>query len=153
MSENHAKPKVFVSHVTEESDLAGILKERVSEDFLGLIDVFVSSDNTSISLGSRWLNDVDEALKQAKMQLVVCSYESVKKPWVNFEAGAGWVRNIPVVPVCHTNMRPVDLPIPLNMLQGIIANEPNDLQKMYRLLAEQLGSNTPGPNFEKWLSK
>lgn len=149
MSESHTNPKVFVSHITEEGDLANLLKEHVSEDFLDMIEVFVSSDDTSISLGSKWLDDVDEALKQAKMQLIVCSYESVRKPWVNFEAGAGWVRDIPIVPVCHTGMRPVDLPIPLNMLEGITANDPDGLRKMYRLLAEQLGSRTPESDFEK----
>ena len=38
------KPKLFVSHVSEEAPLAGILKEHISRDFLGLLDVFVSSD-------------------------------------------------------------------------------------------------------------
>jgi TIR domain len=83
----------------------------------------VSSDQTSIAVGSKWLNKIDEALRSAQVELILCRQDSVRRPWVNFEAGAGWVKGIPVVPVCHTGMRPVDLPIPLNMLQDIGATD------------------------------
>ncbi len=108
----------------------------------------MSSDNRSISVGSKWLDDVSAALKAAKVELILCSSESVKRPWINFEAGAGWVRGIPVVPVCHTGMRPVDLPIPLNMLQAVEGSNRRDIQKVYTLLAEQLGSARPHGNFD-----
>jgi hypothetical protein len=143
------KPKLFISHIGEEAKLAEILKTHFLNDFLGMIDVFVSSDNTSITVGNKWLNDIDEALKTAQVELILCSEGSVKRPWINFEAGAGWVKGIPVVPVCHTGMRAVDLPIPLNMLQAIEANDENGLQKIYGLLAKNLGSATPTSNFAK----
>ncbi len=143
------KPKVFISHITEEVALADILKTHIVNDFLGLIDVFVSSDNTSISVGDKWLNDVDAALKTAKIELILCSQDSVKRPWINFEAGAGWVKGIPVVPICHTGMRPVDLPIPLNMLQAIEAKDKAGLERLYSRLADELGASTPSGNFEK----
>jgi hypothetical protein len=142
------KPYVFISHITEEAKLAELFKTHIQKDFLGLIDVFVSSDNTSISVGSKWLNDVDTALKAAKVELIVCSEESVKRPWINFEAGAGWVKGIPVVPICHTGMRVVDLPIPLNMLQAIEGKNAEHIDKLYGLLAEQLGSSKPIGDFE-----
>ncbi len=143
------KPKVFISHITEEVALADILKTHIVNDFLGLIDVFVSSDNTNISVGNKWLNDVDAALKTAKIELILCSQDSVKRPWINFEAGAGWVKGIPVVPICHTGMRAVDLPIPLNMLQAIEAKDKAGLERLYSRLADELGASTPSGNFEK----
>jgi hypothetical protein len=45
------KPLVFISHITEEKDIAGALKVLVESAFLGMIEVFVSSDPTSIRLG------------------------------------------------------------------------------------------------------
>ena len=118
------KPKVFISHITEERQLAELIKTQVQKDFLGLLDVFVSSDSISIAVGSKWLNEIrTEALQAAQVELILCSHDSVRRPWVNFEAGAGWVKGIPVVPVCHTGLRPVDLPIPLNMLQSIEASD------------------------------
>ena len=147
------KPTLFISHIGEEAKLADILKSQFLSDFLGMIDVFVSSDNTSITVGNKWLNDIDAALKTAQIELVLCSEESVKRPWINFEAGAGWVKGIPVVPVCHTGMRPVSLPIPLNMLQAIEANDENGLRKVYTLLAKALGSATPNVNFSQIVSE
>ncbi len=141
------KPKVFISHISEEGRIAQLIKAKVSSDFLGMIDVFVSSDQVSISVGSKWLDEVDEALKVAQIELVLCSKHSVSRPWINFEAGAGWVKGIPIVPICHTGMRPVDLPIPLNMLQGIEASDPAGWQRIYNLLASKLGSAVPNDNF------
>jgi hypothetical protein len=63
------KPKIFVSHISEEAELARVLKERINQDFLGLIDVFASTDLTSISAGSQWLEEVKKALKEAQIEL------------------------------------------------------------------------------------
>ncbi len=139
--------KVFISHITEEAELAGILKQHLLEDFLGLIDIFVSSDSTSITLGNIWMIDIDNALKTAQIEIILCSKESVKRPWINFEAGAGWIKGIPIVPICHSGLQLADLPIPLNMLQAIQANQESGLEKLYLLLAQKLGSATPNANF------
>jgi hypothetical protein len=143
------KPRVFIGHITEESELAQIFKDHLAKDFLGMVDVFVSSDNVSISAGSKWLNDVGEALETAQVELILCSSDSVKRAWINFEAGAGWVKGIPIVPICHTGMRPVDLPIPLNMLEAIEAHEKIGLQRLCSLVAKQLGSAVPAADYDR----
>lgn len=147
------KPLAFISHISEERELAEMFKAQISHDFLGMVEVFVSSDHRSISVGSRWLDEIDEALRQAQVELVLCSTDSVRRPWVNFEAGAAWVKKIPVIPVCHTGMRPVDLPIPLNMLQGIEAHDPAGLGRIYQVLSGQLGSSTPSPDFSPFVAR
>lgn len=50
-------------------------------------------------------------------------------------------------------MRPVDLPIPLNMLQAIEAKDRNGLNKVYALLANKLGSVTPSVDFTKFVQE
>jgi hypothetical protein len=57
------------------------------------------------------------------------------------------VKGIPVVPVCHTGLRPVDLPIPLNMLQAIEGNDEKGWERIYALLAGKLGSSIPNAKF------
>jgi hypothetical protein len=148
-----AKPKLFISHIADEGDLAQILKDVISKAFLDLVDVFVSSDGKSITVGSKWLQDVDDALTSAKAMLILCSRESVSRPWINFEAGAGWVRGIPVVPICHTGMRPVDLPIPLNMLEGVQASDETGLRQTIELVASQLGSAVPKIDYERMIAR
>ena len=65
------KPFVFISHITQEAHLAELFKEQIGQDFLGMIEVFVSSDGASISVGSKWLNDIDAALKNAKVEPIL----------------------------------------------------------------------------------
>jgi hypothetical protein len=146
------KPIVFISHITEESELAALIKARINEDFLGMMEVFVSSDKGSIAAGDRWLEEIDQHLSRASAELVICSHRSIERPWVNFEAGAGWVKKIPIIPVCHTGMRPAALPIPLNLLQGIVASDASGWVRVYETLARQLGSRAPTTGFESFVT-
>jgi len=61
----------------------------------------------------------------------------VEKPWVNFEAGAGWVRDIPVIPLCHSGIQPSNLPMPLIMISQILLIQLKHLKKTF-YIAEQL---------------
>jgi len=140
--------RIFISHISSETGLAQGLKQRLEKDFLGLPDIFVSSDQKTIQAGQKWLDEVDKALKEADLQIVLCSKESVGRPWVNFEAGAVWLRGIPVIPVCHTGMKPNDLPVPLSMLQGIAVSEPDGLRKLYDAIAAKLDINVPAVDFK-----
>ncbi len=138
------KPIIFISHISKEAELAEILKVNLVKDFLSMIEVFVSSDSSSISLGQKWLDEVDKNLKEAQIEIVLCSKDSVIRPWINFEAGGGWVRGIPVVPICHTDIKPTELPIPLNMLEAIQANDAAGINKLYQLISNQLEATLPG---------
>jgi hypothetical protein len=140
------KPTIFISHISEEAKLAAILKKHLTDDFLGLVNVFVSSDTASISAGSNWLDSVDSALRIACAELVICSKASVKRPWINFEAGAGWMRGIPIVPVCHSDLRPRDLSMPLSVLQSIEASQESGIDQIYTLVASNLGAAKPRAN-------
>jgi len=46
-----SKKIVFISHIKEEKELALQVKHFIEDAFLGIIDVFVSSDENSIPLG------------------------------------------------------------------------------------------------------
>jgi hypothetical protein len=139
-----SKPIVFVSHIAEEAELAIAIQSSIKRDFLNLINVFVSSDRSS--MGNKWLNDLSGALERTELMLVLCSPFSVGRPWINFEAGAGWVREIPIIPVCHTGLKPSSLPVPLNLLNGIEANMAKDWPPVYKRLAERLGQDTASPD-------
>ena len=140
------KVSIFISHISEEAELAAILKKHLIKDFLGLFNVFVSSDTVSISAGSKWLEGIETALRNAKAELVICSKVSIKRPWINFEAGAGWMRNIPIVPICHSGLRLRDLSAPLNYLQGIEAGKESGIEQIYKLLAGTLNVDKPAIN-------
>jgi len=138
------KPSIFIAHVSEESQLALYLQDTISRQFLGIVNVFV--DKTSISGGGDWLQALHHALDEADMQIILCSPLSIVRPWVNFEAGAAWLKGIPIFPLCHAGLDPVGLPIPLSLQQGGVISERATFESLYRRIAEMAGLNAPEPN-------
>ncbi len=140
--------RAFVSHISDEGVVATALKNVLRRDFLGLLDVFVSSDEESIAAGEDWLHSIERALKDSGMLVVLCSPDSVTRPWINFEAGAAWMRGIPLVPVCHAGLRPSDLPMPLSLRHGILLDDPEGVRRLYTRIADLLECQIPTRSFE-----
>ncbi|MFM5588721.1 toll/interleukin-1 receptor domain-containing protein [Aeromonas rivipollensis] len=148
------KKLVFISHITEENELAEILSKEIKRSYLGMLDTFVSSDGQSLPAGGRWLDQIDTALKNSAIQISLCSPQSIKRPWINFEAGASWIRKIPVVPVCHSGLTKGSLPIPLAMLQAADIGNKSDLEVMFNELTKVLGaSQTPNIDYDTIITK
>ncbi len=150
---NTSKPLVFISHITEEKEIAVAFKELIESSFLGMLDVFVSSDEDSIHMGQKWLGRISNGLKTCTIEIVLCSPKSILRPWINFEAGAGWVRDIPVIPLCHSGIEPAKLPMPLNLLQAAKANEVSSLKLIFPVLAQAIGAKTPSIDFSDFVAK
>src|SRR5689334_12852520 len=126
---------VFLSHITVESRLADLLKRHLVHDFIGLVDVFESSDRLSIPAGAKWLTEVMEGLKRADLHLILCSQDSTSRPWIQFEAGAAHLRGIPIIPLCHGGLTCAQLPVPLSEYEGIQASQPEGLRALYAAVA------------------
>lgn len=148
-----AQSTLFISHISDEAELAIIFQKHIIDDFLGLVDVFVSSDTESIAAGSNWLESMKDAMDKAQGELILCSEASVRRPWINFEAGAGWMKGIPIVPVCHSGFRAVDLSMPLSVLEAIDASQKKGLDKLYELIARKLGVRKPVADFSKFIDE
>ena len=135
--------RAFISHVNEEAEVAARLKAALTRDFLRMLEVFVSSDGESIAAGDEWLESIDAALQQSHLMLILCSPTSIRRPWINFEAGAAWMRKIPVIPLCHAGLTPADLPAPLSLRQGLQLTESRGLQRLYKRVADELNCAVP----------
>lgn len=141
--------QVFISHVTEDAAVAARLKRKMTEDFLGQLTVFLSSDTESIAAGEEWLSSVSEALRNSSIFVVLCSPIAIARPWVNFEAGAAWMRDIPLVPACFGGLRPRDLPMPLSARQGLELNDPQGLRRLYARIAQALDFQSPLRDYDE----
>ncbi|MEO8629838.1 MAG: toll/interleukin-1 receptor domain-containing protein [Betaproteobacteria bacterium] len=133
---------VFISHVSQEAALAALLKNAIARDFPG-IDIFVSSDLGSIEVGTDWLPCIEHAINKSSVLIVLCSQDSIRRPWVNFELGAAWMRSIPIVPLCHTDLTPADLPMPLSVKDGLEANSSKELIRLYAVIARTMNVAIP----------
>jgi hypothetical protein len=119
----------------------------LTRDFLGALDIYVSSDRENVSAGERLLDGLGKVLKAADLQILVLSRETIGRPWINVEAGAVWLRGIPVVPVCHSGRAIENLRPPLNMRDAIVLTDSAGLARLYDAVAGTLGLNTPGVDF------
>lgn len=143
------KKRLFISHISEERKVAESIKGALDRDFLGLLEVFVSSDTESIAAGEEWLHSIERALRDCAVFVILCSPESIRRPWINFETGAAWMREIPIVPVCHAGLSARDLRMPLSLKQGIVLNDVDELRRFYMRIAKVLECDTPNRNFSQ----
>lgn len=111
--------KIFVSHIHEEAKIAKVLKEWIESTFSGTISVFVSSNIKNIPAGTKWFTEINNALRSSSIFIVLCSPSSLSRPWINFETGCAWIKQVPILPLCHSGITKNELPSPLSIFQGI----------------------------------
>lgn len=146
-----SKPLVFISHITEEKQIALAIKELLEEAYVDQIEVFVSSSKRSIRVGDEWFQKIRDSLERCELEIVLTSPNSIRRPWVNFEAGAGWIRKIPVIPLCHSGLQISKLPPPLQNLQAVLATDATGLGNIFERISEVLGCRVPQVNCSKFI--
>ena len=142
------KLEVFVSHRTVEAKFADVLRAHLARDFMGILNFFVSTDATSVPAGSQWFHEVLAGLQRAHVLLAICSNQSVRLPWINYETGGACARNVEVIPLCHSGMAPDQLPVPLGMLEAVRLSNAKDLAKLYARLSTMIGCDVPNVDFD-----
>ena len=129
---------IFISHISEETSITEILKDWIESTFLGQCEVFSSSDKADLS-GNKWISETDQALDSAMAFLVLFSPTSVKKPWVNVQTGWGWIKGLPIIPICHSGLKKDDLPRRISTLQALEINSDGFVSELFTTLAKHLG--------------
>lgn len=132
------KSKVFLSHIHEDKAIAITIAKYLEQAFSRAIEIFVSSDGTSILLGDKWLDRIEENLKSSSILIVLASPNSVPRPWINFEAGGGWIGGARVMPVCIRGMKIAALPQPLKSLQASEIGSPEGVRDFFLGVAKVL---------------
>lgn len=130
------KPLIFISHASQEKDVALALKATLDNAFIGALDFFVSSDDTSITMGADFDAAIRKALGRADYGLCLFSPESLKRPWINIEFGALWYAGTPAVPVCFGGLNVGDLPSPYGSKNGLNATDERALDKLVANIAD-----------------
>ena len=103
---------IFISHTTEEAPIAFVLQKNIRFFFLGQIAVFASSNVKDLTPGEERLKKIEKALELSNVLLLICSPSALTRPWINFEAGCGWIKGIKIIPICHSGQRKDQLPFP-----------------------------------------
>jgi TIR domain-containing protein len=146
--------KTFISHASGESELGNLIKTHIDAAFIGMVDVYVSSDGTSIAVGDNWMNSVVSHLQQADIFIVLCSQHSLDRPWINLELGAALTRGKTIIPLCHTDLVAAQLVRrPLSDFEALNASDPQGLKSLFTKLADALGSRVPAVDWVRLVSE
>lgn len=93
--------EVFISWSGKKANkYAKFLENLLNQIFGNQARTFYSGN---IESGSVWLDRINHALEESKIGIIVLTKESMKKPWVNFEAGAIFkadTKNTLIIPIC-----------------------------------------------------
>jgi hypothetical protein len=135
-------PKIFISHIYEEKDVAAAVQKYIENILGGEVEIFRSSDRWKLRAGEPWLDRIRKELQESKIFILMLSAESVKRPWVNFEAGAAWVSpNKLVIPVCFSGLTKGTMPLPYSTLSAIDLKQ--DYVHIISAICGYLGKLTP----------
>ncbi len=135
--------RVFISFIHEEVAWAQCVQNFIAQMLGSDAEPFLSSDRFQVYAGEKWLDRIMAELEESKVVLLMLSGESVKRPWVNFEAGAAWTRNIITIPVCFRGVKKEDLPKPYSSLQAIDLDSEDDQEYLARSVAHHLDLPEP----------
>lgn len=141
---------IFLSHITEEKELAKVIKDAIEDEFAGFVSVFVSSDGETIKAGQNFLKVIEDGLVNCIAAIYLISPKSIKRSWISFELGAVWIRNalnqhaglgdVPALPFCHSGMIFKNLPQPICNLNAIEANLASKLEFAFKSLQSAVGA-------------
>ena len=91
--------RVFVSHIHEEAALGAVIKGLIEDVFRGHgVVAFLSSDRQDLPAGRKWIEVIERELDQAKVVVSLLSPTSLRRPWVNIELGAAWIKHRHISP-------------------------------------------------------
>jgi len=111
--------RLFVSFVHEDEKVAKAVQGLLQTELNLGKEVFLSSDKSLIYAGDFWLEKIKEALLAAEIVILMLSQRSVARPWVNFEAGAAWLADKKLIPVCYGNLSKDALRHPYSAIQAL----------------------------------
>lgn len=133
--------EIFISHIHEDERVASALN-WVLRDKLK-ITAFLSSDVWQLRAGEEWLTRIREELLGCKVMVSLLTPESVRRPWINFEAGAAWFAQKPVIPACFGGLSKGLMPQPFASLQGV--DLPADTHNLFIAVSRHLSWLPPLP--------
>jgi hypothetical protein len=144
---------IFISFIHEEEEYATCVQRFLEETLGGDFKPFLSSDKWQVHAGELWLDRIVSELREAKVVISMLSPESVKRPWINFEAGAAFMSaTCTLIPVCFNGLTKDGLPKPYSSIQAVDLSTGNvdDQYYLVQSVAHYLGLPTPpSPIFTK----
>jgi hypothetical protein len=137
--------RVFVSHIHEEAPLGTVIKDQLEDAFSNRIQAFLSSDPRDNPGGDEWLQKIRSELTDPNIRMLisVLGPTSVNRSWMSIEAGAAWILNHNVFPLCHSGTTPSSLPRPFQDFGGADLAAPDSAKRLIMAIEQATGLQVP----------
>jgi DNA-binding MarR family transcriptional regulator len=136
--------QVFISHIHEEAALGRVIKEWVEDAFAAhAVTAFLSSDQWDAPAGRKWIDVIQGALHGARVMICLISPNSLPRPWIHIELGAGWIKGLHVVPLCHSGQSFGHLPRPFQDFNGVDLDSKDCGERLLGGVADGLQVSAP----------
>ncbi|MCH7886757.1 MAG: toll/interleukin-1 receptor domain-containing protein [Candidatus Marinimicrobia bacterium] len=141
----------FLSYSSEDKALAESIKTAIETEFSNGIKLFLYQDYENNKPGEEWWNNIKDALESSNIVFVLATPNSIKKPWINFEAGTASLRkiridgekdkekNVVLLPLCAKGLSKSEIGLPLSIVNALDLDNSEDVKKMMKILAENYG--------------
>ncbi|MEM6366512.1 MAG: toll/interleukin-1 receptor domain-containing protein [Planctomycetota bacterium] len=137
------KPVVFFSHASRDRDAVDPIRRRILEVTGNAIDIFMSSDGSSIPFGRNWLKEIVDALRDCRLMFVWMTPTSVRSNWIPFESGHAYARGIRVIPVGLLGVSVSSIGAPINLLQGFDVTSGRSLNNVIAVINDEFQLTFP----------
>jgi uncharacterized protein YegL len=144
-----SKPILFISHIHEDAQIAKCVKKFLDESFLGIFDIFVSSDGASIRAGENWSSSTEHALLRAELVVALITDNAKDRRWIYFECGGAYFARKRVIPVCCRGFKIADLAAPLSWLQAIDGSHSESVERLIYDIAVSCKLRPPRTNLSE----
>jgi TIR domain-containing protein len=135
--------RIFMSHIHEEDTVAAatqhLIETELTTEAGKHCEVFRVADRYQVRAGEDWLDRIRKEIAQSSAVILMLSKESIRRPWVNFEAGAAWMHSVPLICACYAGQKKGKLPKPYSNLQAL------DLEKDAYYLVQSVGGWIDAP--------
>lgn len=86
-------------------------------------------DAHEILPGERWRDQIEKALRQSRVLIMVLTPESIQRPWTFFELGAALADEKRIVPVLSDDVDPAEIPAVVRQFQFVREKSPEAAAK------------------------
>jgi hypothetical protein len=134
---------IFISFIHEDEKVAEGVKRFLNEKLRIKSEVFLASDKWAIYAGEDWLKKIKDQLVSAKVVILLLSKQSIGRPWVNFEAGAAWIKDTAIIPTCFGDLQKEAIPKPYSDMQALVLDDDDGPYRLVISIHHHLKSAIP----------
>lgn len=136
MSEIHS---IFISHATEDAEIASALKKFLNDAFNG-ISIFVSSRN-GIDIGEDPFDRIHAELEKAEILISLLSRNSYDKKWIHTEFFQVGKKDITLIPLFFDGLEVSELPSLITRVQVKNACDERELLNAMSSIGKKINSH------------